>query len=92
MISEFSKIAAEFIKKGTNTKMYQAASRKIDSTSTYNFDSNDFSTHLNSNEVYCTLFMIIFVEKLGVDAETVKNAVEGLMYLFTESSRHMVCG
>ena len=31
VVGEFSKIAVEFIKKGTNPKMYQAASRKFTS-------------------------------------------------------------
>lgn len=34
--------------------------------------------------------MILFAGKLGVPVESVQHGIEGLMFLMTESSKHMV--
>ncbi|XP_033118094.1 COMM domain-containing protein 2-like [Anneissia japonica] len=55
VVQKFCQIALEFLKKGSNPKLYQSAA-----------------------------------QKLSVDALTVQNGVQGLMYLLTESSKLMV--
>eukprot|EP00041_Stephanoeca_diplocostata_P040010 m.1638417 g.1638417 ORF g.1638417 m.1638417 type:complete len:202 (-) comp27951_c0_seq1:141-746(-) len=51
-VTEFGKLAMDFVLKGVNPKVYNAASKK-----------------------------------LGVDADSVQHAVEGIMFLLTESSK-----
>lgn len=55
VVAEFGRIALEFIRKGTSTRIYEGAARK-----------------------------------LGVPVEMVQHGVEGLMFLMTESSKHMI--
>ncbi|XP_034036208.1 COMM domain-containing protein 2 [Thalassophryne amazonica] len=55
VVSEFGRIALEFLKRGTSPKVYEGAARK-----------------------------------LNVPVEVVQHGVEGLMYLMTESSKHMI--
>ncbi|XP_071954791.1 COMM domain-containing protein 2-like [Antedon mediterranea] len=55
VVQKFCQIALDFIKNGSNPKLYQSAA-----------------------------------QKLSVDALTVQNGVQGLMYLLTESSKLMV--
>ncbi|XP_047231711.1 COMM domain-containing protein 2 [Girardinichthys multiradiatus] len=55
VVEEFGRIALEFLKKGTNPKVYEGAARK-----------------------------------LGVPVGMVQRGVEGLMFLMTESSKHMI--
>ncbi|KAI5614723.1 COMM domain-containing protein 2 [Silurus asotus] len=55
VVGEFGRIAVEFLKKGSNPKIYEGAARK-----------------------------------LSVPAETVQHAVEGLMFILTESSKLMI--
>ncbi|XP_055073594.2 COMM domain-containing protein 2 [Misgurnus anguillicaudatus] len=55
VVGEFGRIALEFLKKGSNPKIYEGAARK-----------------------------------LNVSSDTVQHAVEGLMYLLTESSKVMI--
>ncbi|ESP04952.1 hypothetical protein LOTGIDRAFT_211760 [Lottia gigantea] len=52
VVKEFCRISMEFIRKGTNPKVYTSAA-----------------------------------QKLGVEANSVQNGVEGLMYLLTEASK-----
>lgn len=37
------------------------------------------------------MYLFAIIEKLGVDAVTVRHGVEGLMHLMIESSKLMVC-
>ncbi|XP_020502581.1 COMM domain-containing protein 2 isoform X2 [Labrus bergylta] len=55
MVGEFGRIALEFLRRGTSTRIYEGAARK-----------------------------------LCVPVEMVKHGVEGLMFLMTESSKHMI--
>ncbi|KAK3602124.1 hypothetical protein CHS0354_003157 [Potamilus streckersoni] len=55
VVQEFCRLSFEFLRKGSNPKVYQGAA-----------------------------------QKLGVELESVQNGVEGLMYLFTESSKFMI--
>ncbi|XP_003973826.1 COMM domain-containing protein 2 [Takifugu rubripes] len=55
VVAEFGRIALELLKRGTSTKMYEGAARK-----------------------------------LGVPVESVQHGIEGLMFLMTESSKHMI--
>ncbi|XP_029285629.1 COMM domain-containing protein 2 isoform X2 [Cottoperca gobio] len=54
-VGEFGRIALEFLRRGTNPKIYEGAARK-----------------------------------LCVPVEMVQHGVEGLMFLMTESSKHMI--
>ncbi|XP_029285628.1 COMM domain-containing protein 2 isoform X1 [Cottoperca gobio] len=55
VVGEFGRIALEFLRRGTNPKIYEGAARK-----------------------------------LCVPVEMVQHGVEGLMFLMTESSKHMI--
>uniref|UniRef100_UPI0037E745B9 COMM domain-containing protein 2 n=1 Tax=Semicossyphus pulcher TaxID=241346 RepID=UPI0037E745B9 len=55
VVGEFGRIALEFLRKGTSTRIYEGAARK-----------------------------------LCVPVEMVQHGVEGLMFLMTESSKHMI--
>ncbi|XP_038130558.1 COMM domain-containing protein 2 [Cyprinodon tularosa] len=55
VVEEFCRIALEFLRKGSNPKIYEGAARK-----------------------------------LSVPVEMVQHGVEGLMFLMTESSKHMI--
>ncbi|XP_034564735.1 COMM domain-containing protein 2 [Notolabrus celidotus] len=55
VVAEFGRIALEFLRKGTSTRIYEGAARK-----------------------------------LCVPVEMVQHGVEGLMFLMTESSKHMI--
>ncbi|XP_041647735.1 COMM domain-containing protein 2 [Cheilinus undulatus] len=55
VVGEFGRIALEFLRRGTSTRIYEGAARK-----------------------------------LSVPVEMVQHGVEGLMFLMTESSKHMI--
>ncbi|CAJ1064675.1 COMM domain-containing protein 2 [Xyrichtys novacula] len=56
VVGEFGRIALEFLRRGTSSRIYEGAARK-----------------------------------LCVPVEMVQHGVEGLMFLMTESSKHMIC-
>lgn len=89
VVGEFGRIAVEFLKKGSNPKIYEGAASKL-----YYFDHrvtfNDYILHdrIVSNSFSCGLNCLL--GKLSVPAETVQHGVEGLMFILTESSKLMV--
>lgn len=89
VVGEFGRIAVEFLKKGSNPKIYEGAASK-----SYYFDHrvtfNDYILHdrIVSNSFSCGLNCLL--GKLSVPAETVQHGVEGLMFILTESSKLMV--
>eukprot|EP00118_Oscarella_pearsei_P005359 m.24580 g.24580 ORF g.24580 m.24580 type:complete len:87 (+) comp28647_c0_seq1:66-326(+) len=64
VVREFCKLSVEFLRKGVNPKLYQAANRTL----------------TESHKRFQCLRSLISTEKLGVTAETVRHGVEGLMY------------
>ena len=74
VMREFCRISLEFIRKGSNPRMYQAAARERE---------REWYVMVNT-------WLYDITEKLGVAPDTVRHGVEGLMYLFTECSKLMV--
>lgn len=85
VVGEFGRIAVEFLKKGSNPKIYEGAARE--------YTTGNVCLLKFMSWCWCLFidFVICVVGKLNVSSETVQHGVEGLMYLLTESSKLMVC-
>lgn len=92
VVGEFGRIAVEFLKKGSNPKIYEGAASK-----SYHFESRvALSDYILLDRIVSISFLFFscgmngLVGKLSVPAETVQHGVEGLMFILTESSKLMV--
>lgn len=89
VVGEFGRIAVEFLKKGSNPKIYEGAASK-----SYYFEGGvACSDYILLDRIVYNSFpcgMNCLVGKLSVPAETVQHGVEGLMFILTESSKLVV--
>uniref|UniRef100_A0A3B3QSS4 COMM domain containing 2 n=1 Tax=Paramormyrops kingsleyae TaxID=1676925 RepID=A0A3B3QSS4_9TELE len=85
VVGEFGRIAVEFLRKGSNPKIYEGAASKSSSASLICIKL--FMYHIIFMPVQTCLAL---TGKLNVTAEIVQHGVEGLMYLLSESSKLMI--
>lgn len=90
VVGEFGRIAVEFLRKGSNPKIYEGAASKK-AFWTWHVLINHTNLECMTTKLHASQgFLFFALGKLNVSAETVQHGVEGLVYLLTESSKLMV--